>query len=79
MSDKQKLEEIAESSPGWARTRALMALDILNQHEKGDISDDEFKELMEDLVRTDRLSEEADDMEVKAALVTAIMIASKLV
>lgn len=78
MSDNQKLQEIADSAPGWAKTRALIALDILDQHEQGNLSEDEMKELMEDLVRTDKLDAEADDIELKAALVTAIMIASKL-
>lgn len=78
MSEKQKLREIAESAPGWAKSRALIALDIIDQHEQGNLSEDEMKELMEDLVRTDKLDAEADDIELKAALVTAIMIVSKV-
>lgn len=78
MSEKQKLQEIAETAPGWAKTRALIALDILEQKEQGNLSDDEMRELMEDLIRTDKLDAEADDIELKAALVTAIMIVSKV-
>jgi hypothetical protein len=49
-----------------------VALQICEARQQGQIGDDEFKELMLDLVRTDKLDEEADDINLKTMLVTAI-------
>lgn len=78
MSDRQTLEQIAQGPRGWAQARAQLALDMLAQYKQGEISKAELEELMEDLVRTDRLAEEADDLELKAQLVTAVMALSKI-
>lgn len=67
-----ELRAIAGSGKSWAEQRALMAMDFADQHAKGELSDDEYKELLEDLIRTDVLDEEADDMAVKMALVGAV-------
>jgi polyhydroxyalkanoate synthesis regulator phasin len=68
----QQLQEIAHAGPPWAAQRAETALRIHQALTSGEISSSEAKELLEDLVRTDRLEAEADDMALKAALVTAI-------
>lgn len=73
MDHRRDLERIAAEGTGWASTRARLALDIADQHAAGEISADEMKELLEDLVRTDALEEEAGDMETRALLVTAVM------
>ena len=72
------LQELAGCGSDWAETRAKMALDIQKQRNSGALSPEEAAELMEDLIATDKLNEEADDMAVKAALISAINIASKL-
>lgn len=71
------LKELANNDHSWAAERAQMALDIQAQRNSGALSPDEAKELMEDLIATDKLNDVADDMAVKAALITAISIASK--
>jgi hypothetical protein len=38
----------------------------------------EYRELMQDLVRMDRLDVEADDMAMKAALVNAVYVVANL-
>jgi hypothetical protein len=76
MSD---LYQLAQSDKPWVAQRAQMALSLLDQHSRGDIDNDEFKELMEDLVRTDALDSEADDMHTKTMIVQAIWLASKIV
>jgi hypothetical protein len=76
MSD---LYQLAQSDKPWAAQRAQMALALLDQHARGDIDNDEFKELMEDLIRTDTLDAEADDMHTKTMIVQAIWVASKIV
>jgi hypothetical protein len=56
----------------WAEARAQMALQLSEAYSTGQISPDEYKELLQDLVRTDMLDSEADDMAVKAMLVTGV-------
>ena len=72
------LEELAQSNKTWASTRAAMALKFLEMKESGQIDNSEYKELLEDLVRTDSLEVEADDIKMKAMLVSAISAISKL-
>ena len=67
-----ELRSIAGSGKSWAEERALMAMSFADQHAKGELSTDEYKEILEDLIRSDRLDEEADDMAVKMALVGAV-------
>lgn len=79
MDPRRDLERIAAEGNGWTSQRARLALDIADQHAAGDISTDEMKELLEDLVRTDILEEEAGDMATRALLVTAVMGLSQIV
>jgi hypothetical protein len=72
------LNELAGSDHSWAAERARMALDIVSQRNSGAISPAEAAELMEDLISTDKLDAVADNIQIKAALVSAINIASKL-
>ena len=73
------LKEIADNGPGWAAERAQTALLISQAFGKGQIEEDEYKELMADLVRADKLDEEADDLETKTALVTAVYAVAQIV
>ncbi len=75
----QALYEIAGSDKGWAAQRAAMVIAITEQLQTGALSREEALELMEDLVRMDQLDAEADDIELKAALVSAVVAVSKLV
>ena len=68
----EQLYEMVHSGPPWAAQRADTALRIHQALVNREISSDEAKELLEDLVRTDRLEAEADDMALKAALVSSI-------
>jgi hypothetical protein len=49
-----------------------MALQIAQALEQKQIDPSEAKELLEDLVRTDKLDAEADDIALKTMLVTGI-------
>jgi hypothetical protein len=69
MSD---LYQLAQSDKPWVAQRAQMALELQAQYSSGQISPDEYKELLEDLVRTDVLDSEADDMHTKTMLVYAV-------
>jgi hypothetical protein len=63
----------------WAEQRAQMALEITTAYQTGGIAEDEYQALMADLIASDRLNAEADDMDVKNMLVSCIMIGAKLV
>ena len=69
MSD---LYQLAQSDKPWVAQRAQMALSLADQYSRGDLSASEYKELLEDLVRTDVLDAEADDMHTKTMLVYAV-------
>lgn len=75
----ETLQALACSDKGWAARRAHLALEIINEHQAGGISDEEFAELMQDLVRADRLDEEADDLETKTMLVTAVYACAQII
>lgn len=67
-----ELDQLLHSDKDWVRVRAEMALQIVNQRQTGQISGDEARELLEDLVRTDRLEAEADDIAMKTLLVNVV-------
>lgn len=68
----QELIQCINSGKGWAAERANVAYQIAQALEQNQIDRSEARELLEDLVRTDRLDAEADDMALKAMLVTGI-------
>ena len=68
----QELLHCANSGKGWAAERAQVALQIAEALQQGQINPSEAKELLEDLVRTDKLDAEADDIALKTMLVTGI-------
>lgn len=68
----QQLQALIGCGHPWAEQRAQMALQLSEAYSTGQISPDEYKELLQDLVRTDALDSEADDMAVKAMLVTGV-------
>lgn len=74
----EQLQQLCSCGRPWAEQRAQFALMITEQYQQGGISQSEYQELMADLIRSDRLNEEADDMDVKNVLVSCIMLAAKL-
>ena len=68
----EQLRALAGSGRPWAAQRAQYALMITEQYQGGGLSAGEYKELMQDLVRMDKLDAEADDLETKTMLVNAI-------
>ena len=70
--DRELLEQMAQDDRGWVSERAKMAIILHDQFESGGLDDSEYQELMMDLVRSDRLDEEADDLDTKTMLVTAV-------
>jgi hypothetical protein len=72
------LRAIAGCGRAWAAERANFAVMITEQYQGGGLDESEYKELMRDLVRTDRLDQEADDLELKTALFTAVYAVAQL-
>lgn len=70
--DREILEQMAQDNRGWVSERAKMAIILHDQFESGGLDESEYQELMMDLVRSDRLDEEADDLDTKTMLVTAV-------
>jgi len=74
----EQLQFLTSCGRPWAEQRAQFALEITRAHQQGDISESEYQALMADLIRSDRLNEEADDGDIKNLLVSCIMIGAKL-
>lgn len=74
----EQLQMLSQSNRSWAAERAAVALQICEGYQQGQLDESEFKELMADLVRSDKLDQEADDIETKTMLVTAIYVVAKL-
>lgn len=74
----EHLQALSQCDKPWAANRAATALQICEAFQQAQISEDEFKELMADLVRMDKLNEEADDLEIKTMLVTAVYAVAQL-
>lgn len=73
------LEILLSSDKQWASERANTALLLSQAYLNNEISEDEYKSLLEDLVRSDVLDQEADDLETKTMLVTAIYAITRAV
>ena len=76
MSDS--LESLKTCGKPWAEKRANAATEIQEQYKNGELQKDEYHELMNDLINTDKLNRVADDIQIKAALISAINLAMEL-
>ena len=74
-----ELKALVGCGKSWAEERAQMALQFADQYKTGELTQDEYQELMQDLIRTDKLDAEADDMAVKNALVAAVKGLMKII
>ncbi len=64
----EQLQILSTCGRPWAEQRAQMALEITQAYQSGDILEDEYRALMADLIQSDRLNAEADDMDVEKSL-----------
>ena len=72
MGQGSVLHEVINSGQSWAVERATMALQVQEALAAGQMSPDEAREILADLVSTEKLDSEATDMQVRAALVFGI-------
>ena len=71
MSDQ--LIEVAQSGDQWSAERAQYALQVHQAVSSGQMSPSEAKEVLQDMVNTQQLQEQANADHVKAALFFGIM------
>jgi len=74
----EDLQKLLGCGKPWAVKRASIAKDLIDQYKSGELAEDEYKELMGDLVATDKLNAEADDLNIKSMLIGCIKAAMKL-
>ncbi len=66
------LAELMNSGNTWAAERARYALEVHEAVGSGQLSPSEAKEILQDLISTDKLEEEAADQQARAALVFGV-------
>ena len=69
---REVLEALKESDKPWASSRATMALDIADQFAGGGLDEWEYQEIMLRLIEDEKLDKEADDLETKSLLISAV-------
>jgi len=66
------LTELMDSGNTWAADRARYALEVHEAVGAGQLSASEAKEILQDLINTDKLEEAAADQQARAALVFGV-------
>jgi polyhydroxyalkanoate synthesis regulator phasin len=66
------LTELIDSGNTWAADRARYALEVHEAVGAGQLSASEAKEILQDLINTDKLEEAAADQQARAALVFGV-------
>jgi polyhydroxyalkanoate synthesis regulator phasin len=66
------LHEVMTSGQTWATERAQMALQVHEAVGAGQLSASEAKEILQDLINTDKLDQEAADQQLRAVLVFGV-------
>ena len=74
----EDLQKLLNCGLPWAVSRASIAKDLIEQYKSGELAEDEYRELMGDLVATDKLNAEANDLNIKSMLIGCVKAAMKL-
>jgi polyhydroxyalkanoate synthesis regulator phasin len=72
MGNGTVLHEVINSGQSWAAERAIVALQVQEALQNGQMSQDEAREILGDLVNTEKLDAEATDAQLRAALVFGV-------
>lgn len=72
MGNGNILYEVIGSGQTWAAERAQMALQVSEAVQNGQMSSDEAKEILADLINTEKLDHEATDQQLRAALIFGV-------
>lgn len=66
------LHEVINSGQPWAAERAQMALQVAEALQTNQISQDEARAILEELVNTEKLEADGADLQLRAALVFGV-------
>jgi hypothetical protein len=66
------LHEVINSGQPWAAERAQYALQVAEALQTNQISQDEARAILEDLIATEKLESEGADLQLRAALVFGV-------
>ncbi len=72
------LEDLHNSGRPWAVERAQMLESYVSAFQSGQISREEYAELLTDLSRMDIIESDVNDIVLKSKLITALETAAKL-
>lgn len=67
-----ELQKLIGCGNAWAEEKAATAMELASIHANGEISNSEYKELLEDLIRTDSISDDSSDIEFKSMLIAGV-------
>lgn len=67
------LHDVISSGQPWAAERAQYALQVHDAVQNGELSPSEAKEILADIINTERLDNEAADQQLRAQLVFGIV------
>lgn len=71
------LNDIINSGNSWAAERAQYAVQVSEAVATGQLSVEEGRAILADLIRTENLEESAANAEIRAALVELVILAAK--
>ena len=69
----EDIKALMEDGPDWVKERAGIVVDMYDQRIAGEISEEEYAELLEDLARADQLDELSDDFDMKNKFTVSVM------
>ena len=72
------LEDLYNSGKPWAVERAQLLESYVQAFQAGQISREEYAELLQDLSRVDELLQDVGDIALKSKLIAALEVAAKL-
>lgn len=72
------LEDLYNSGRPWAVERAQLLESYVNAFQSGQISREEYAELLTDLSRMDSIEQDVNDIVLKSKLISALETAAKL-
>jgi polyhydroxyalkanoate synthesis regulator phasin len=75
----EDLYKLIETGDEWAQHHASIALGIADSYAKGEITSEEYQELLQDMARSIEIDEEASDLELKTMVVSALYGASMVI
>ena len=67
-----ELQKLIGCGNAWAEQKATTAMELACIHALGEISNSEYRELLEDLIRTDAISEYSSNIEFKSMLIAGV-------